>query len=110
MDFSRPDNARKINRLKVLNALRKGDLSRAELSREIVLNKVSISEITDALIKEGLIESGMKDMSTQGRPSTKLSIAKKNGRVFSFVFLLDGNCGGIEPHGAGAAFRTLPEG
>lgn len=86
MDFSRPDNARKINRLKVLNALRKGDLSRAELSREIVLNKVSISEITDALIKEGLIESGMKDMSTQGRPSTKLSIAKKNGRVFSFVF------------------------
>ena len=86
MDFSRPDNARKINRLKVLNALRKGDLSRAELSREIVLNKVSISEITDALIREGLVESGAKDMSTQGRPSTKLSIAKKNGRVFSFVF------------------------
>lgn len=86
MDFSRPDNARKINRLKVLNALRKRDLSRAELSREIVLNKVSISEITDALIREGLVESGMKDMTTQGRPSTKLSITKKNARVFSFVF------------------------
>ena len=86
MDFSRPDNARTINRLKVLNALRKGDLSRAELSRELVINKVSISEITDALLKEGLIENGERDNTTQGRPSTKLTIAKKKGRVFSFIF------------------------
>lgn len=85
MDFSRPDNARKINRIKVLNALRKGNLSRAELSRELVINKVSISEITDALIKEGLIESGEKDNTTSGRPSTKLGIARTKGRVFSFV-------------------------
>ena len=86
MDFSRPDNARKINKLKVLNALRRGSLSRAELSRELIINKVSISEITDSLIKDGLIESGEKDMSTSGRPSTKLSIKKNGGRVFSFVF------------------------
>lgn len=86
MDFSRPDNARKINRLKVLNALRKKELSRAELSRELVLNKVSISEITDSLIKEGLILEGKKDMTTLGRPSTKLSIKKDKGRVFSLIF------------------------
>lgn len=86
MDFSRPDNARKINKLKVLNALRRGSLSRAELSRELIINKVSISEITDSLMKDGLIESGEKDMSTSGRPSTKLSIKKNGGRVFSFVF------------------------
>ena len=55
MDFSRPDNARKINRLKVLDALRKRDMSRAELSRELVINKVSVSEITDSLIKEGFV-------------------------------------------------------
>ncbi len=85
MDFSRPDNARKINRIKVLNALRKGEMSRAELSRELGINKVSISEITDALIKEGLIESGEKDNTTQGRPSTKLAVTRTKGRVFSFV-------------------------
>ncbi len=85
MDFSRPDNARKINRIKVLNALRKGEMSRAELSRELNINKVSISEITDALISEGLIESGEKDNTTQGRPSTKLAITRTKGRVFSFV-------------------------
>ncbi len=85
MDFSRPDNARKINRIKVLNALRKGSLSRAELSRELVINKVSISEITDLLLKEGLIESGEKDNTTSGRPSTKLGITRTKGRVFSFV-------------------------
>lgn len=86
MDFSRPDNARKINRLKVLNALRRASLSRAELSRALSINKVSISEITESLIKEGLVENGEKDNSTSGRPSTKLSIAKNRGRVFSFVF------------------------
>lgn len=85
MDFSRPDNARKINRIKVLNALRKGEKSRAELSRELGINKVSISEITDALINEGLIESGEKDNTTSGRPSTKLRVTRTKGRVFSFV-------------------------
>lgn len=86
MDFSRPDNARKINRLKVLGALRKEDLSRAELSRELLINKVSISEITDSLLKDGLIESAAIDNATSGRPATKLTIAKKKGRVFSFLF------------------------
>ncbi len=86
MDFSRPDNARKINRLKVLDALRKRDMSRAELSRELVINKVSVSEITDSLIKEGFIVSGALDNTTQGRPATILSIEKNGGRVFSFIF------------------------
>lgn len=86
MDFSRPDNARKINRLKVLGALRKRDLSRAELSRELVINKVSVSEITDSLIKEGFVASGPLDNTTSGRPATILSIEKNGGRVFSFIF------------------------
>lgn len=82
MDFSRPDNARKINRLKILNALRKGSLSRAELSRELLINKVSISEITEVLIKEGLILETAKEMTT-GRPATKLAINRNAGRAFS---------------------------
>ncbi len=86
MDFSKPDNARKINRLKVLNALRKEPLSRAELSRALSINKVSISEIMESLINEGLVENKEKDTTTSGRPSTKLTIRKNNGRVFSFVF------------------------
>ena len=86
MDFSRPDNSRKINRLKVLDALRKKDMSRAELSRELLINKVSVSEITDALIKEGFVYSGPLDNNTQGRPATILSIEKNGGRVFSFIF------------------------
>ena len=86
MDFSRTDNARKINRLKVLDALRKRDMSRAELSRELLINKVSVSEITDALIKEGFVVQGPLDNSTQGRPATILSIEKNGGRVFSFIF------------------------
>lgn len=83
MDFSKPDNARKINKLKVLNCLRKGKLSRAELSRELLLSKVSISEIVDSLFKDGLIENAEKDMFTTGRPATKLQIKKDSGRVFA---------------------------
>lgn len=82
MDFSRPDNARKINRIKVLNALRAGNMSRAELSRELLINKVSISDITESLIKDGLIVEMEKEMTT-GRPATKLSINRNAGRVFS---------------------------
>ena len=82
MDFSRPDNARKINRMKVLSALRKETLSRAELSRELLINKVSISEITDSLIKDSLVVEAEKEMTT-GRPATKLTINRNAGRVFS---------------------------
>ena len=86
MDFSRPDNARKINRLKVLGALRKRDMSRAELSRQLLINKVSISEITDSLIRDSLVSSGPLDNTTSGRPATILSINRNGGRVFSLVF------------------------
>lgn len=86
MDFSRPDNARIINKLKVLNALRHGEFSRAELSRELVINKVSISEISETLINQDLVEEGKKDNNTSGRPSIKLKIKKMRGRVFSLVF------------------------
>lgn len=83
MDFSKPDNARKINKLRILNILRKGKLSRAELSRELLLSKVSISGIVDALLKDGLIVEAEKDTTTSGRPSTKLEINKNIGRVFA---------------------------
>lgn len=83
MDFSKPENARRINRLRVLSALREQPSSRAELSRKLKINKVSISEIAESLIKEGMIRESEKDMATSGRPSTKLAIAKERGRVFS---------------------------
>lgn len=83
MDFSKPENARAINRLKVLSALKAKPSSRAELSRRLKINKVTISEIADSLIKEGLIKEGEKDTTTSGRPSTVLSIYKEKGRVFS---------------------------
>lgn len=82
MDFSRPDNARKINRIKVLNALRAKNMSRAELSRELLINKVSISDITESLLRDNLIVETEKEMTT-GRPATKLSINRNAGRVFS---------------------------
>lgn len=83
MDFSKPDNARKINKLRVLNTLRRGKMSRADLSRELLLSKVSISEIVESLIKEGLVLEAGKDATTSGRPATMLEINKNAGRVFS---------------------------
>ncbi len=83
MDFSRPDNARTINRLKVLSELRMGACSKAELSRRLDINKVSIGEICSKMTEEGLIESAGKDLSAPGRPGTLLSINSKAGRVFS---------------------------
>lgn len=83
MDFSKPDNARQINRLKILNVLRRERLSRAELSRELLISKVSISEIVDSLIKDGLVENAELYRSTTGRPATKLQINKNAGRAFA---------------------------
>ena len=84
MDFSKPDNARKINRLRLLSELRKGSVSKAELSRRLGINKVSIGEMAKELIDEGLIAEGDKDFSSPGRPGRLLSVARNSGRVFSF--------------------------
>ncbi len=83
MDFSRPDNARRINRLKVLSELRKGTCSKAELSRRLDINKVSIGEICQKMIEENLISESGREQTLQGRPGTLLSINSKAGRVFS---------------------------
>lgn len=83
MYFSRPDTARKINKLKVLSELRKGPASKAELSRRLGINKVSIGEIVDSLMKENLIEPARKDNTTSGRPSMLMAIARNSGRVYS---------------------------
>lgn len=83
MDFSRPDNARQINRLRILNILRQEKLSRAELSREILLSKVSISDIVESLLKDGYIVNANIDRMTAGRPATKLEINKNAGRAFA---------------------------
>ncbi len=86
MDFSRPDNARLINTLKTLSAIRENeDMTRAELSRELVINKVSVSEIVDELIKKGLVwERGKKALSS-GRPSTLLAIKAEAAKVIGLV-------------------------
>ena len=86
MDFSRPDNARLINRLKTLSAIReKKNMTRAELSRELVINKVSISEIVDSLIKEGLVRESGKLAIDSGRPATLLDIDVRAGKVIGLV-------------------------
>ena len=80
MDFSRPDNARKINRLKVLAALRHENMSKAELSRDLGINKVSIGEIIDKMMEEGLIEEAGRTAAPSGRPATLLTVKPSSGR------------------------------
>ena len=84
MDFSRPDNARTINKLKVLSELRNGECSRAELSRRLGINKVSIGDIIQSLVSDGIVTEGKKDTPSSGRPGTLVSINKTAGRVFAF--------------------------
>ena len=75
LNFSKPENARYINRLKVVNALRaKSGLSRAQLAKEININKVSMGEIVQGLVDEGVITEGVKQESAKGRPGTSLSL------------------------------------
>lgn len=75
MNFSKPENARLVNRLKVLNALRETPgLSRAQLSAKLGVNKVSMGEIAEALIAEGCVAEGPKHGYTKGRPGTSLGI------------------------------------
>lgn len=91
MDFSRPDNARAINRLKVLSAIREHEvMTRAELSRLLLINKVSISEIVDNLIKQDLVKEGDKVFPDSGRPATTLKINAERGRVIGLYIRATG--------------------
>ena len=83
MDFSRPDNARKINRLKVLSALRHDNLSKADLSRKLGINKVSIGEIIDLMVKEGLLEETGRMTAPAGRPATLMSVKAASARALA---------------------------
>lgn len=86
MEFSNPNNARKINRLRMLNVLlEEGPLTRADLSRRLVLNKISISEIANTLLKEGLITEGDKTSSSKdgGRPGTILKLDAQRAYVLA---------------------------
>lgn len=88
MEFSNPNNARKINKLRVLNALlEESSQTRADLSRRLVLNKISISEIVKDLIDEGFIIEGDKTETTRdgGRPGTTLKLNSNK----AFVIGLD---------------------
>lgn len=77
MDFSRPDNARTINRLRVLNALRDNEnLTRASLSAMLNLNKVSMSEIVQALVDDRIVIEGDKVTTGNGRPGTSLALSQ----------------------------------
>ena len=82
MDFSRPDNARVINRLRVLGALRDNEnLTRASLSSLLGLNKVSMSEIVQSLVDEKIVNEGYKVTTGTGRPGTSLSLSTEYGSV-----------------------------
>lgn len=82
LNFSRPENARQINRLRVLNALRENEgVSRAQLARILGINKVSMGEIVQALISEGSVIEGSKQAVQAGRPGTTLSINPDHASV-----------------------------
>ncbi|MCR5732323.1 MAG: ROK family protein [Sphaerochaetaceae bacterium] len=82
MEFSRPENARKLNRLRVLTALRENDdLTRASLATLLGLNKVSTGEIVSALIEEGFVEEIGKLEKKGGRPGTILKLKNDSAVV-----------------------------
>lgn len=82
LNFSRPENARQINRLRVLNALRENEgVSRAQLARILGINKVSMGEIVQTLISEGSVIEGSKQAVQAGRPGTTLSINPDHASV-----------------------------
>ena len=83
MDFSRPDNARTINRLKVLNVLRTAPATKSDIAKATGLNKASIGDIIDSLITEGTVELAGTKASASGRPSQLAGIKAEAGRVFS---------------------------
>ena len=86
MDFGRPDNARTINRLKVLSALRNNsDMSCAELSRLLLINKVSIGEIVKKLIAEGLVKETGKIPMPSGRPAVRIDLDWDRGSVLALI-------------------------
>lgn len=81
MRFTKPTDARAVNRLRVLNLIASSEqqLSRAEVARILKLNKVSTGEIVDALVAENLVVEGGKIAVITGRPPTALSINKDAG-------------------------------
>ncbi|WP_162787074.1 ROK family transcriptional regulator [Notoacmeibacter marinus] len=78
---TRPDDMRRLNRARVLAALRRaGQASRNELARDTALSAASISTITGELIDEGLVVTANGDEarragSTRGRPRVTLTPA-----------------------------------
>lgn len=82
MNFSKPENARLVNRLKVLNALREGGgLSRAQLAKALRINKVSMGEIVQDLVAEGSVLEGDKQDVSVGRPGTSLSLNEAHATI-----------------------------
>lgn len=82
INFSKPENARLVNRLKVLNALRDGaGMSRAQLAKELGINKVSMGEIIQSLVDEDKVVEGVKQVVQVGRPGTSLSLNENHACV-----------------------------
>lgn len=81
MDFSQPSQARTVNRLRVLNLIRRSEsASRADIARLLHLNKPSCSEIVRTLLDEGLIREEEKKLTRNGRRPTPLSL-NKSGKL-----------------------------
>lgn len=85
MKFSQPNNARAINRARVLcTLLEQPNISKIELSNIIKVNKVSIGEIVEDLIKDNLIIKKEKRKTSNGRPPTNLII----NREYKYIFCI----------------------
>ncbi|MFA6891718.1 MAG: helix-turn-helix domain-containing protein, partial [Sphaerochaetaceae bacterium] len=92
MNFSQPHAIRTINRLRVLNLVRKHDMiSRADISKTLGLNKPSCGEIVQTLVDEGLLTEKEKATTSTGRRPTPLSL-NKTGKLVIAVDMGSRNC------------------
>ncbi|MFA6844299.1 MAG: ROK family transcriptional regulator [Sphaerochaetaceae bacterium] len=92
MNFSQPAAIRAINRLRVLNLVRKNErLSRADVAKTLELNKPSTGEIVQSLLDEGLLQEQEKVETLNGRRPTPL-VLNKDGKLVIAVDMGSRNC------------------
>jgi len=105
MKTADPEMMRAINRLSVLDAIRRhGPIARIEISGRTELSTTTVSAITAALIEDGLIlprhQGDIRAEGARGRPKVMLELNPDAGRVVGakiaadrMVFLLADFCG-----------------
>lgn len=84
-DAGTPVNMRRLGRLRVLQALTAGELSRAELAARTGLSRTTVSSVTFDLIGEGLVQEQNAAATSGprlGRPPSTVSLVPSAGAAF----------------------------